>query len=500
MQFVQNVPFFSIMLCMVCGVVSAMLPGRAAKWVTVGLSAAVAALSAWLVSFLVGYGQSYVYWMGHFPAPWGNELRAGLLEAVMALCFSLIMLFSVLGGMKKLEEQIHHSKQHYVCVMLNLVLAAMMAMLYTNDLFTGYVFIEIMTLTACALIMSRQNGRTLVSAMRYMIMSLLGSGLTLLAIAITYNLTGHLLMENIQATIAELYDSGRYIRPITVIIGLFFVGLGIKSALYPFHTWLPDAYGYSTPAASAVLSSIVSKAYIFLLIKIFYRVIGIRIVMANHALNLALFFGVLGMMMGSVNAICAHDLRRMIAFSSVAQIGYIYAGLGLGVEAGYAAAVYHMVMHAFSKSALFISASALSDASGDSKRFSDLRGAGFRHPVAGVCFSIAAMSLVGVPVLGGFISKLNLSEAAFQQGGAAMWVMLAALAVSTLLNAVYFMKTVITLYRPAREGFTPPENPKAGRSYSNTIALCGFIVLNILVGLLANPLMQAIRAGLQMFD
>ena len=168
MQFVQNVPFFSIMLCMVSGIFSAMLPGRVAKWVTAGLAAAVAALNLWLTLFMWGYGESYVYWMGHFPAPWGNELRAG-----------------VLGGMRKLTEQVDRKKVNIVCVMLDLVLAAMMSMLYTNDLFTAYVFIEIMTLTACALIMSRQNGRTMVSAMRYMIMSLLGSGLTLIAITIT---------------------------------------------------------------------------------------------------------------------------------------------------------------------------------------------------------------------------------------------------------------------------------------------------------------------------
>lgn len=151
----------------------------------------------------------------------------------------------------------------------------MMSMLYTNDLFTAYVFIEIMTLTACALIMSRQNGRTMVSAMRYMIMSLLGSGLTLIAITITYNLTGHLLMENIHDSLMELSASGEYTTPITVIMGLFFVGLGIKSALYPFHTWLPDALlAYSTPTAARCSPASFSKAYIFLLIKIFYRVIG----------------------------------------------------------------------------------------------------------------------------------------------------------------------------------------------------------------------------------
>lgn len=108
-------------------------------------------------------------------------------------------------------------------------------------------------------------------------------------------------------------------------------------------------------------------------------------------------FGVVGMIAGSVNAIFSHDLRRMVAFSSVAQIGYIYAGLGLGTNIGFVAAIYHMLMHACAKSALFISSSGLADASGNSKRFSDLRGAGFRNPAAGVCFSVAAMSLVGIP-------------------------------------------------------------------------------------------------------
>ena len=499
MPFVQNVPFFSIMLCMACGIFSAMLKPRAARWVTVVLSGIVAALNLWLTLDLWAEPRSFVYWMGHFPAPWGNELRGGLVESTLAVCFSLIMMLSTLGGMKKLDDQVDSKKEHLVCVMLDLVLAAMMSMLYTNDLFTGYVFIEIMTLASCALIMCRQNGRALVSAMRYMIMSLLGSGLTLLAITITYNVTGHLLMENIQETFAALAASGQYATPITVIIGLFFVGLGIKCALYPFHTWLPDAYGYSTPTASAVLSSIVSKAYVFLLIKIFYRVIGMHIVLENRVLQLAFLFGVIGMIMGSVNAIFSHDLRRMIAFSSVAQIGYIYAGLGLGVRAGYVAAIYHMIMHAFAKSALFMSASALSDVSGDSKRFSDLRGAGFRHPVAGVCFCIASMSLVGVPMLGGFVSKLYLSDAAITSGGLRMWVMLGALAVSTLLNVLYLMKTVITLYRPAREGFTAPVNV-TGRNRRLTTSLIGFIVMNVLVGLLANPLMQAIRSGLEMFD
>ena len=210
MAFVQNVPFFSIMLCMASGIAGAMVPGRVARWWTAALSAIVAALNLWLLCYLVPLGESYTYMMGHFPAPWGNELRAGPLEALLAVCFSLIMLLSALGGMAKLNQQVDRKKINVVCVMLDLVLAAMMSMIYTNDLFTAYVFIEIMTLTSCALIVCRQNGRSLVSAMRYMIMSLLGSGLLLIAISMTYNLTGHLLMENIHESFVELHQTGEY--------------------------------------------------------------------------------------------------------------------------------------------------------------------------------------------------------------------------------------------------------------------------------------------------
>lgn len=125
-----------------------------------------------------------------------------------------------------------------------------------------------------------------------------------------------------------------YQVPLMVIIILVTVGLGIKSGLYPFHTWIPDAYGYTTPSSSAVLSSLVSKGYIFLLIKIFYRVLDFDSIISSHMVNILFAFGVIGMIMGSVAAIKEQNIRRMTAYSSVAQIGYIYMGIGLGTTAG----------------------------------------------------------------------------------------------------------------------------------------------------------------------
>jgi formate hydrogenlyase subunit 3/multisubunit Na+/H+ antiporter MnhD subunit len=493
MQLAQNVPFFSIMLSMASAVVTPVLPRRAAKWLSVGMVSAVVCLHVWFLPFMIRFGGSYNYMMGHFPAPWGNELRAGLLEALIALALSVVMLLSQLSGLFKLQRQIDPPKQGFFYVMCNLVMAGMLALVYTNDLFTAYVFIEIIALSSCALMVARQVGHTMVASMRYMILSLLGSGLILIAISLTYNLTGHLLMENIHAVIAVYAADGAYALPITVIIGLFIAGIAIKCGVFPFHMWLPDAYAYSTSTASAVLSSVVSKSYFFLLVKIFYRVIGVDVVMSGMALNLMLALGVSSMILGSVGAIRCHDIRRMVAYSSVSQMGYLFAWVGLGSAVGIAAAMFHMVVHAMCKSMLFLSVSPLCDASGDSKRFVDLRGAGYRYVIPGIAFTLGALSMVGIPILGGFFSKIFFAEAAISGVGWVRVTLLAALAISTLLNAFYFMHTVIGLYRTPREGYEPQPFLK---SRLTAVMLAVFGLVNLGIGFFAKDIIGFITTGI----
>ncbi len=494
MTLIRNVPFFSILLCMITGVVSSILKGKSARNATVGLVIAVLAINGMLAAFLSRAGDSYTYLMGHFPAPWGNELRAGALEATMASVFSLIMLLSLLGGMAKTFEQIEERKLNLYFIMCDLMLAALMALIYTNDLFTAYVFIEILTIASCALIMTRQNGHCLVAATRYMVMNLLGSGLILIGITMLYGMTGYLLMSNIKQSVALLHESGQYARPLTVVIALMTVGLAIKSALFPFHEWLPDAYGYATPSSSAMLSSLISKGYIFLLIKIYFRVFGFSVVADDHMTDVLFIFGVVGVVMGSVSAIRQREIRRMIAFSSVAQIGYIYMGLGIGTTAGVVAALFHMIVHAAAKSMLFLSASALSDVSGDSKQFRYLRGSGYRNVPAGIAFTVGAMSMVGVPLAGGFLSKIYFAQAGLSLGDARAVVTLVTLAVSTLLNTLYFLHTVISIYRPPEGGDIRP-----ARSSLASVTLMIMAVLNIALGVASTPLYNTLAAGLAIF-
>ena len=503
MALIQNVPFFCIMLSMFSGTVSSVLPGKWARRLNVAMLTLVTSMSAALLLWLVQTGTgSYTYMMGHFPAPWGNELRVGVLESGMALFFSIIMLLSILGGRKKLDGEVETSKHNIYYILCNLLLSSLLALVYTNDLFTAYVFVEINTIAACGLIMIRQNGRCIEAAVRYMIMSLLGSGLLLLGICMLYDLTGHLLMENIQQQVRAIMEAGTYRVPMLITIGIMTVGLAIKSALFPFHSRVPDAYGYSTVSSGAILSSLVSKGYIFLLFKIFYRVIGFRHIADSHILNLLFLFGLCGMIFGSVSAIWEKDIRRMIAFSSVAQIGYIYMGLGLGTTAGVIAAIFHVLAHGATKSLLFVSAIGLTDVSGGSRSFFEITGSAYRNKAAGAGFLVGALSMVGIPMFSGFVSKLLFAEAAVLVPNWKLFPTLIVLAVSTVLNAVYFLKTVVRIYTPANKaeirekGYFNLKFPEQ-KLYCVTIFL--FILVNLILGMTSQPIIELITEGLHHF-
>ena len=500
MPFVCNFPFFSIVLSMFSGIVSSVLNGKSAQRLSISLLCVNLGLSASVLAYTLASGQSYVYLMGHFPAPWGNEIRAGVLEGVLATFFCAIMLLALVGGLRYIARDIESSKRNLYFIMVDLLLASLLALIYTNDLFTAYVFVEINTIAACGMIMIRQIGRTYVAAARYMVMSLLGSGLFLISLSTLYGLTGQLLMTPAQEAVAALRASGQYMEPLTVTIALMTVGLAIKSGLYPFHSWMPETYGYSTASSSAILSSLVSKGYIILLIKVYYRVLGSDAIMHGKIVNLLFVFGLAGMIMGSVSAIRESNIRRMIAYSSVAQIGYIYMGLGLGTEAGVIASLFHILSHAASKGLLFISATGLSDVSGGSKEFHDLRGAGYRNPFAAAGFTVGAMSMVGLPLFAGFISKLLFATAGVQDP-TKMLPTLICLAVSTVLNTVYFLRTVITIFTPA--DISAEDKAKAReitRGYSLKLSVLCFIVLNLVLGLFSDPIVEALQTGLHMFS
>ena len=450
--FVYNFPFFCIILTMVGGVV---MPFVRSGWLAQKINMAIIAIVggmnvALLCTLLANGGESMTYMMGHFPAPFGNEIRFGPLEAIMAISFCLVMGMSILGGLKDIYHDIRPGKQNLYFLMINLLLCSLLALIYTNDMFTAYVFIEINTLVACAIVMSKDSGETIVATIRYLIMSLLGSGLFLMGLSMLYGITGHLLMVPLQDSIKELVASGEYAIPLTVVVGLMALGIAIKSALYPFHSWLPGAHGSATTSSSAILSGLVLKGYIILLIKMVYRVFTPEIMAELQITNVLLVFGVVGMIMGSVKALKERHIKRMIAYSSVAQIGYIFMGIGLGSTVGIVASCFHILAHAFTKPMLFCSAGGLVDAAGHQYEFKKLRGTALKNPLAGIAFTIGSLSMIGIPLLAGFPPKLYFSTGAIQGNWFQLGVVLTALAVSTVLNALYYLPAVINMWTPKK--------------------------------------------------
>ncbi|MCQ2495089.1 MAG: sodium:proton antiporter [Lachnospiraceae bacterium] len=509
MEFIKNFPFFSIMLGMFSAIVSSVLGAKAAKYVARTALFIIMVLSGVLLWYTYAQGGgSYVFIMGHFPAPWGNEIRGGSLEALFAVFVSFIAFFCVIGGSKAVESDIEEKKQSLFYILVMLMTSSLIAMCYTNDLFTGYVFIEINTIAGCGLIMIRQTGKSIVTAVRYMVISLMGSGLFLIGVTMLYTITGHLLMSPIQETVRELAATGDYSTQLTIIIGLMTVGLAIKSGLFPFHMWIPDAYGQSNVVSSCLLSSVVSKGYIFLLIKIYFRTLGFDIVKDSGVLEVVFIFGIAGIIIGSLMALREKSLRRMIAYSSIAQIGYVYMGIGLGSLAGVAAAIFHILAHGVTKSLLFLSSAEFTDGS-HARRIESLKGEASQHKASALSYAIGAFSITGFPLLAGFVSKLLL-------GGAAIglrtrqWFALIALAISTILNAFYFLRTVVFMFiAPSEEHDAEIDIEKGPEKFVSIInvrnplydlALLALIAVNFILGLFSGPIIDVINEGLGLFS
>lgn len=493
MSFAVNFPLLCIVLSLMCSVISSMLDGKTARYLSMALNLTVSVLSLAVLQMVFLRGEPVTYYMGHFPHPWGNEIRMGLLEPLFAGIFSAVLFLCLLGGKKHLQEDLEPWKSQFYFVMVDLIQASLLVLCYTNDIFTGYVFIEICTIASCGILMIRQIGRTTLASIRYMIFSLIGSGLFLLGVIVLYCITGHLLMPSLHEAVAQLSSSGAYHIPLSTSICLMTVGLAIKSGLFPFHYWMPDTYGYATPCSSGILSGLVSKGYIFFLIKLIFQVFGTDVFYGSGVQNVLFLFGFCGMLAGSFGAIRENDIARMLAFSSAAQIGYIYLGLGISPAAGVLAALFHILTHAVTKPVLFLSASRLCDTVGGSKRFHDLQGAGYAAPLAGAAFSLGAFSMIGLPLTMGFMSKYLLAMAGMEVPRKLMLTLIV-LAGSTILNTFYFTRTVIRLYNIPNGTF----RQVGDRQGSFTVSAWCFSVLNVTVGVFASPVISLLERGMEL--
>lgn len=495
-NFVHNIPFFSIFFAMFCGIITPLIKnGRIARRLHGFMVLLVGILSVVLLVNVVQDQETYTFMMGHFPAPWGNELRIGPLEALLAVMVSVVMFLTITAGSDVIFKEIVPEKQNFYFIMLNATFGAMLAMTYTNDIFTGYVFIEILTIASCTLILAKGTKQAIVGTTHYLVFGCVGSGLFLLGVCILYGITGQLLFPQIKEGIALLMATGDYHFALMIVVSLMFVGLGIKSALFPFHSALPTAYGSTLTTSSGILSGLVLKAYIILAIKLVFEVFTVETLVELKIADVMFVLGVLGMVMGSVYAVHESRMKRMLAYSSVAQIGYIFMGIGLGSVAGMLAAIFHVFAHAVTKSMLFVCCGSFVEGAGGKEQLENLKGAAHRNPLAGIAFTVGALSMIGVPLFAGFISKLYFATAALEMTGLRLVLVLAALAISMILNAMYFLPSVIAIWTHPKE-----EVQKTQISPLFALAMVLFIVVNLVLGIGYRPIIDVMELGIELIQ
>ncbi len=434
---------FPLLILLILLISSFMMPIiksiRTVKLLSISAVLVCLALSVLTLEHVAQAG-AFVYKVGHFEAPWGNEIKIGYLESIMSIMFTSIATLIIWASFYSAEHEIIEKNLKLYYTLCGVLLASLLGIVYSNDIFNCFVFIEISSIAACGTVIVKDKKENIKAAMKYLILSSLGSGLVLMGIAFLYSITGNLNIDFIHRELINI--NSLYHNTLIISMSLFTVGIGVKSALFPLHIWLPDAHTYAPSSSSAMLSALVLKAYIILYIKIVYRMFGIEIVNSLPILEIVLVLGAAGMLSGSILAILQKDLKRMIAYSSVAQIGYIFFGIGLGNILGLIAAVFHIISHALTKAALFLVAGNIIHGT-HSKEISKLKGIGVEMPVTLGIFIVCALSMVGIPVFVGFNSKWNFALAIIDSNRI---LFIAVLIVSSLLNAIYYLPIIINAF------------------------------------------------------
>ena len=387
------------------------------------------------------------YELGGWVAPWGIEYRVDVLSAFVLLFVSGIAAIVMSYAPRSLAAEIRRDRHHLFCALYLLCLTGLLGIVITGDLFNLFVFLEISALSSYALIALGKKKRALTAAFQYLVLGTVGATFILIGVGLMYMMTGTLNMADM-ATRLPLEDG---LRTAIVAFAFLSVGISIKMALFPLHLWLPSAYAYAPSVATAFLAATATKVSVYILLRIVFTVFGIHFSFEVMPLDTILLpMAIAGIVVASTVAIFQHDIKRMLAYSSVAQIGYMALGISFASVTGLTAGIVHMFNHALMKGGLFLAMGCVALKVG-SVEIEDLRGVGRRMPFTMAAWVVGGLGLIGVPVTVGFISKWYVVTAALEKG---WWVVAVLVLLSSLLALVYVWRVVEVAYfqRPPEEG------------------------------------------------
>jgi multicomponent Na+:H+ antiporter subunit D len=460
-----QLPILQVLIPLLGAPLCALLRQRRVAWLLFVAAASGALVCALLLARRVSQGEVLRYSLGGWPAPTGIEYVIDPVNApVLALVSTVALIVAVYARASvELEIEPHLIPLFYACMCL--CLAGMLGVTATGDAFNTFVFLEITSLSSYALIAMGRRRRALLAAFRYLIIGTIGATFLLIGIGLAYAVTGTLNMADLAQRLPDVYGN----RALTAAVAFVVVGLSVKMAVFPLHSWLPGAYGEAPSAVSTLLAGVSTKVALYAFLRFTLTVFGGSLVFGLLPVGVVgLVVASAAMLVASAVACFQRDLKYVLGWSSIAQVGYIIAGFSLATSAGVAAGYLHLINHAVTKAALFAAAGVLLMRLG-SVQLSALTGQFRRMPWTFAAIVLAGVGLVGLPPTAGFASKWALVLALQERG---QWFVLAAVLVSSLLSVVYVGRIVeIGWFRE------PVENPPLRKPAPSMIAMTWLLVL-----------------------
>lgn len=411
------------------------LAERKSRFMRDVLSVITAAITFIMVAVMypaIMSGEVIYYQLANIVPPFGISFRVDTLGFGLSLLASFIWMLVTIYSLEYMKKE-NYTGRYYPALIMTL--SGTMGLFLAGDLFTLFIFFEIMSLVSYLLVIHSESKEALKAGYKYLILTVAGGLFLFFGIIITFELSQTITL-NQMGIIAEP-SSLAFAGFIS-----FLIGFGIKAGMFPLHVWLPEAHPVAPSPASALLSGIMIKTGAYGLIRIMFHIFDYQMIMeANWHLILAVV-AVITIFLGSAVAITQENLKRRLAYSSIGQMGYILLGLAILTETAMVGDIFHIFSHAFMKSTLFLAAGAMIMRTGK-KNISDFKGIGKQMPLTMISFTIAALAMIGIPPLNGFISKWSLSLGALEAGQPYYVVVLL---ISSLMNSVYYLPIINTAY------------------------------------------------------
>lgn len=387
-------------------------------------------------------GEVLIYQLAGRAPPWGINLAVDGFNLLAALIVSGMSVLVIIYSLVFMNRKSGLGKYY---TLLLLVTAGMLGVALTGDIFNLYVFFEIMSISSYALVAFTRSKFSIEASIKYLIVGTLGTAFILLGVALLYGLTGTLNIADLAGSIAAINASaGGTPLIVMVALGLFVTGFGIKIAMVPLHAWLPDAYqGASAPVAT-IMAGGTAVIGVYAMIRVTYLLFG-----ALAVGSLFVGLGLVTMIVGALMALMQRDLKRLLAYSGISQMGYILLGIGLGTALGIEGGLFHMLNNAIYKALLFMCAGAVILRVGTSN-MDKLGGLAEKMPITTVFFGIGALAISGVPPFNGFASKWTIYVAGVEAGQPIFTVIAVIISALTL---AYFLKAFSSVFlgqRPKR--------------------------------------------------